>query len=253
MKTFMYIIVFTILYSTIAQCQVEPGRNQQNFSISQVTMRVLDKETFKPVNAKIFIVSQKQENTVVPIFEDKIYKFKIPVTDTTTFSIYAKGYETLTESILASEINGIEAFYLTPKTNDTTELDGKLNINNVSEMSHPILRDDITSVLYFKQSSTNLSPRSKQELERVLDFTSRNEILRIELAGHTDNLGDAERNMELSVDRASVVRQYLMANNISPARIRNKAYGSTRPAAPNDSERNRRFNRRVVIRMAADN
>ena len=251
MKTFIYILVSILIYSKIAMCQNETGSSHRNTSLSRVTMRVLDKETFKPVKAKIFIVSQKPENTIVPIFEDRAYKFRIPVTDTTTFSIFAEGYETLTESITASEINGIEAFYLTPKTAVTSDLTGESIASNHSELPRQILRDDITSVLYFNQSSTSMSARSKQELERVLDFINRNEILRIELAGHTDNLGDPEKNMALSIDRASVIRQLLTANNVSPARIKNQAFGSTQPVAPNDCERNRSFNRRVVIRMAA--
>ena len=246
MKTIICSIIFTLINVSAALSQDEPLKKQPNILVSRVVVRVLDKETFKPVDAKILITSQNPDNQIVPIFEDKGYKYKIPDKDTTTFSIYAPGYEPLNASIVASDFNGTEVFYLTPKADERERLRADKN----SDYTKPILQDDINSTLYFSQSNTNMAYRSKQELELLVDFLTRNEFFRIEIAGHTDNVGDEDKNMMLSIDRASVIRQYLLANNVSPARIKSRAFGCTKPAAPNDTERNRKFNRRVEVRIA---
>lgn len=245
MKTIIYAIIFTLITVSAALCQDEAVKKKPNVLVSRVIVRVLDKETFKPVDAKILITSQNPDNQIAPIFEDQAYRYKIAAKDTTTFSIYAPGYEPLNASIVANDFNGTEVFYLTPKADERDRL-----ANARDEYTKPILQDEITSILYFSQSNTDMANRSKQELELLLEFLRRNEYFKIELAGHTDNVGDEDKNMMLSVDRASVIRQYLLANSVSPSRIKSRAFGCTKPVAPNDTERNRKFNRRVEVRIA---
>jgi OOP family OmpA-OmpF porin len=245
MKTIIYTIIFTLINVSNALCQTEPGSKPPTVLLSKVIVRVLDKETFRPIDAKILISSQNPQNQIEPTFEDRGYKYKIAARDTTTFSIYAPGYESLNVSIVANDFNGTEVFYLTPKADEGSRL-----LAHNHEQTKPILQDDITSTLYFSQSNTNLARRSEQELELLVDFLNKNKFYQIELAGHTDNVGDEDKNMLLSVDRASVIRQYLLANSVSPTRIKSRAFGCTKPAAPNDSERNRKFNRRVEVRIA---
>ena len=69
--------------------------------------------------------------------------------------------------------------------------------------------------------------------------------MRIEIAGHTDNVGSAEFNLRLSLDRASAVRAYLVENGIAAKRLVAKGYGSTKPKATNDTEEGRQQNRRT--------
>ena len=67
----------------------------------------------------------------------------------------------------------------------------------------------------------------------------------IEIAGHTDNTGDAASNMQLSQQRADSVREYLVKQGVDPAVVIAKGYGDTRPIAPNDSEEGKFRNRRI--------
>ena len=85
----------------------------------------------------------------------------------------------------------------------------------------------------------------------MLDFLKDHETVEIELKGHTDSKGDPAKNFRLSGDRADMVKKYLIANQISPARIKSKAFGSKIPIAPNDTEENRQLNRRVEMRVKA--
>ncbi len=244
MKTIIPFIILVLINQGAAYCQLRSAKNTEKaarVSLSRVTVRVLDKETFQPVDASILVVNQNPDNPIDPIFENPSYTYKIPLNNTAQFTIEAPGYITLKESVLTSEMNATEVFYLTPQS-DKNEVRG--------QSTRSMLNNEISTVLYFSQSNTTMSTRSGQVLENLLAFIAKHEVTRIELHGHTDDIGDPEKNMLLSMQRADLIRQQLVANHIAPAQIKSKAYGCTRPAAPNDTERNRRFNRRVEIRLA---
>lgn len=97
----------------------------------------------------------------------------------------------------------------------------------------------------FAQSEYTLLPESEAELDRLVRALQVNPTLRIEIAGHTDNVGDKRLNQALSEYRAKMVASYLIRHGISDARITATGYGGTRPIADNDSEAQRARNRRV--------
>lgn len=103
---------------------------------------------------------------------------------------------------------------------------------------------NLKSVL-FKQSSTDLLPESKDELNVVATFMKSNPKVKIELSGHTDNRGVQKDNEKLSQARVQKVKDYLVANGVSSKRISGKGYGGAKPIAANDSEESRKLNRRV--------
>ena len=81
----------------------------------------------------------------------------------------------------------------------------------------------------------------------LTDFLKRNPDLKVELAGHTDNVGSESYNKKLSADRADVVRKALVDNGIDETRLTANGYGSTKPLASNDSEEHRAMNRRTEM------
>ena len=99
--------------------------------------------------------------------------------------------------------------------------------------------------VYFDQSSYILRPESYPQLDKLVKTLISTPKLVIEIAGHTDNVGDRRLNRALSENRAKVIASYLVKNGISDERLHHTGYGDSRPAAPNDSEMNKRKNRRV--------
>lgn len=99
--------------------------------------------------------------------------------------------------------------------------------------------------VYFDQSSYSMRPESYEQLDRLVRTLRENPALRIEIAGHTDNVGNRRLNQLLSENRAKVITNYLTTNGIVETRLRHAGYGDTHPAAPNDVEANKRRNRRV--------
>lgn len=110
---------------------------------------------------------------------------------------------------------------------------------------------NLKSVL-FEQGSTTLLGESNDELDVVVDFLKSNPKVEIELEGHTDNRGDAKKNVTLSELRVQQVKNYLVAKGISGKRIRGRGYGGQRPIANSDTEEARKMNRRVEFVITKD-
>ena len=101
--------------------------------------------------------------------------------------------------------------------------------------------------LYFVQSTALLRVDSRPELDRLATRLREAPAVQVEIAGHTDNVGDSTKNVRLSQQRATVVRAYLLGHGIDSARVTARGYGGTRPVADNRDPEQRPRNRRVEI------
>jgi outer membrane protein OmpA-like peptidoglycan-associated protein len=99
--------------------------------------------------------------------------------------------------------------------------------------------------IFFASGSAKLEQTSQAELKKLNDFLNSNSTLKIEIGGHTDDVGADEANLKLSQERANSVKSYLLENGISEQRVTAKGYGETKPVAPNTSEEGRKQNRRT--------
>ena len=99
--------------------------------------------------------------------------------------------------------------------------------------------------IFFETGSAVLLPASYPELRKLLQVLHENPTMKIEIRGHTDNVGTEEDNQVLSDNRAKAVFQYLINNNIDTSRLSYKGFGETHPIAQNESEAGRQKNRRT--------
>lgn len=107
---------------------------------------------------------------------------------------------------------------------------------------------DLYGIL-FDIDKTNLKPESKKTLDEVAKLLQSDPTLKLEVAGHTDNTGSADHNMELSSGRAAAVVDALVTSyGIDKSRLVAKGYGDTMPVAPNDTAEGRAKNRRVELK-----
>ena len=102
----------------------------------------------------------------------------------------------------------------------------------------------------FRTDSAELNAQFFKVLNGVALVAQKYDKTIIEVAGHTDNTGDAGYNRQLSQRRASSVAQYLMGRGILEARIMTAAGGEEYPVANNSTEQGRQANRRVEITLA---
>ena len=103
--------------------------------------------------------------------------------------------------------------------------------------------------VFFDTGKHDLREKSKTELEKMIRFMNANKNITVEIAGHTDNVGSYQDNIDLSLKRAQSVHDYLLKGGIDSSRLKYKGYGETKPIAPNDSDLNRQINRRIEFRV----
>ena len=101
--------------------------------------------------------------------------------------------------------------------------------------------------IQFEYNSSDLTEDSQSGIQVLTDFLKRNPDLKVELAGHTDDIGNTAYNQKLSSDRANVVREALIAKGIEATRLTAKGYGASKPLYPNDSDEHRASNRRTEM------
>ena len=101
--------------------------------------------------------------------------------------------------------------------------------------------------VFFQTGKYTLLDVSIVELDKVVEMMQKHPNMRIELGGHTDNVGRPEANQKLSEQRAKAVYDYLVKKGISADRLTYKGYGQTEPVADNTTPEGRRQNRRTVF------
>lgn len=116
--------------------------------------------------------------------------------------------------------------------------------------AEPVIKEviNLTGVT-FKTGSDELNTSSNERLNKSAEKLKNNSDLRVIVAGHTDNVGDAQFNLDLSQKRAESVRRYLVNQGVDGSRLTARGYGDSQPAAPNDTAEGRAQNRRVELRI----
>lgn len=106
--------------------------------------------------------------------------------------------------------------------------------------------------LIFQQGKSVIEPESFDELDEIVSMMNNNPKLVIQLEGHTDNLGNASKNMELSQDRVDEVKEYLVDKGVGKSRVKTKAFGGTQPLSKGTTPEVRNLNRRVEVRILSE-
>ncbi len=110
------------------------------------------------------------------------------------------------------------------------------------------IRDTIeVQSVRFKLNSAELTAESIERLEKAIAFMKENTSYTLLLSGHTDNIGSAAYNLELSKRRAISVKNYLVGKGVPASRIKTRGFGLKYPMSTNETEEGRFENRRVMV------
>jgi outer membrane protein OmpA-like peptidoglycan-associated protein/tetratricopeptide (TPR) repeat protein len=162
--------------------------------------------------------------------ETGYYLVTLPVGHDYTFTVNRKGYLFYSDN-----------FLLASKPSDSTYqkdiLLQPLQMNAVMELKN----------IFFETNAYALQSTSFIELQKLVQLLQENPTLKIQVGGHTDNVGNATDNLKLSNNRAKSVVDYLVGKGIAAARLTYKGYGAAKPVADNKTEEGRARNRRTEI------
>lgn len=127
-------------------------------------------------------------------------------------------------------------------TEETPVIQADLEIQPLEQGKEYRLND-----IYFSSNSAELNNAAQAILSAFIEFMHENPKVKVEIQGHTDEVGSASANLELSAQRAKSVYDYLVQNGIESARLRHKGFGETRPVADNSTAEGKAQNRRTVF------
>jgi outer membrane protein OmpA-like peptidoglycan-associated protein len=99
--------------------------------------------------------------------------------------------------------------------------------------------------VFFASGSAAIQPASFPELQRLVKLLQENPQMRIQINGHTDDVGTVADNLLLSERRAEAVFRFLIENGVSAQRLKYAGFGESRPLFPNNLPENRDRNRRT--------
>jgi outer membrane protein OmpA-like peptidoglycan-associated protein len=108
------------------------------------------------------------------------------------------------------------------------------------------------SDVLFDTAKFTLRPGAREKLAKVAGIISGHPGLRLEVEGHTDNVGGDDYNQQLSEHRGTSVRDYLTHNGIPEASVTTRGFGKTQPVASNDTSAGRQQNRRVELVVSGE-
>ena len=125
---------------------------------------------------------------------------------------------------------------------------------NISEVNIDLQFDLYESIfeiknLNFDSGKYEIQKKYFKELENLILLLNEQNKINIEIAGHTDSIGDNKTNQILSENRAISVKKFLVKNSINPNRIFCVGYGEKQPVESNKTEKGREKNRRIEIRI----
>ena len=106
--------------------------------------------------------------------------------------------------------------------------------------------------IFFETRKFDLKNESKIELDKLVTLLKDNPNLKIQIDGHTDNVGQEKDNALLSTNRSKAVVGYLLTKSINPQRLTYKGFGSTKPIAGNTTEVDRALNRRTELSITSN-
>ncbi len=198
--------------------------------------RVYDANTEEPLRAKFELISLDSGKVVMESYSDRQsgeFLVCIPSNNNYVLNVSKKGYLFYSDNFTLKGVHEVDE----PFRKDVP-------LNPVKEGERIVLRN-----IFYETDSFRLEPESRVELNKLHQFLVDNSRLKIEISGHTDNVGSLQYNMELSRKRARSVYNYLIDKGIDPERLSYEGYGESDPIATNETEEGRAKNRRTEIKI----
>jgi outer membrane protein OmpA-like peptidoglycan-associated protein len=212
------------LYSFQLRPNIRPNRTLY------VKGKVTDAITQKGVPATVELTDNNNDLVLMRVQTDELgeYFITLPTGKDYTFTVNRKGYLFYSELYALSKKEA-DSVYKKDITLKPVKLNESFVFNNI----------------LFESNSYALPENGLAELSQLIQVLNDNPTLKVEISGHTDNIGNAKDNLTLSTNRAKSIVDYLISKGIHTERLSYKGYGDTKPVADNNTETGRAKNRRT--------
>lgn len=199
--------------------------------------KVFDKKTSAGLPSAVELSDITTGNVISKIQtdEDGNYLATLPVGKNYAFNVNRRGYLFYSDN-----------FSLTKNNNDSV-FTVNIPLQPIEKGAAIVLKN-----IFFETGKFELQNESKSELDKLVGLLNDNPNLKIQIDGHTDNVGQEKDNQLLSTNRAKSVVGYLLSKAISAQRLTYKGFGSSRPIAENTTESGKALNRRTELNIISN-
>lgn len=199
--------------------------------------KVFDKKTMAGLPSAVELSDVKNGNVISKLQtdEDGNYLVTLPVGKDYAFNVNRKGYLFYSDNFSLLQSNTDSAFVV------------NIPLQPIEKGAAIILKN-----IFFETGKFDLKNESKTELDKLVMLMNDNPNVKIQIDGHTDNVGQEKDNLLLSTNRAKSVVGYLLSKAISPQRLTYKGFGSSKPVAANTTEDGKALNRRTELSITGN-
>lgn len=204
------------------------------FKTSWVQGKVFDEKTSAgiPSSVELIDLESKQILSRVQTDETGNYLITLPVGKDYAFNVNRRGYLFYSDN-----------YSLKNKAPDSVYVKN-IPLKPIEVNAAIVLRN-----IFFDINEYKLKNESQVELDRLVQLLTDNPSVKLQVEGHTDNVGGTAENLKLSDNRARSVINYLVTNGIDSKRLVAKGFGATKPIADNSTEEGRAKNRRTEVKV----
>jgi outer membrane protein OmpA-like peptidoglycan-associated protein/tetratricopeptide (TPR) repeat protein len=203
--------------------------------VTYVAGIISDKLSYKKLEARLELIDLQSGKTITEAYSNKgtgDYLLCLPAGKDYALNVSKDGYLFHSENFSLKNFSGYDPYRLDVQLQKLRP-GASIVLNNV----------------FFETNKWELKPESMVELDRLAMLLQSNPEKKIEIGGHTDNVGSDDANLTLSNNRAQSVVDYLIKKGIPTARLSAKGYGETQPIATNDTDAGRAKNRRTEFKV----
>lgn len=235
MKHQYYLLFMTLLMPVLVFAQATPAAPMNLPKDAPVNVTIADAKTGNLLSSEIVVFKSRANGTEFQGLSDSTGKFSLRLPNGSKYDIYILGFHDSTSyNVLDIPALKDNQFYKNP-----------FNVDIQFEAPKSFVLDNCT----FETGKATLQPEAYKVVDELVEYLKRKEDEKIEVGGHTDNVGKPEANMILSTNRANTVRAYLLTKGIAPERVTAKGYGMTMPIAENTTAEGRGLNRRTEVKI----
>ncbi len=211
----------------------------QPVPVTYMKGKTYNKKTKAPVGGAGFeLINLSTGKTVVTSFSDAVtgeFLVCLPVNENYALNVNAAGYCFYSENFELKKVTDASKPFRMDVPLQPIEDSAMVELKNI----------------FFETAKFDLRPESKVELNKLVLWMKANPKVKIEIGGHTDNVGDKKSNLLLSTNRAKSVYDYLVANGIDATRMTYRGYGDSKPKVANDTPEHRQTNRRTEFKITS--
>lgn len=232
MKQFLLFII-SLLLAVTSYPQSTPVLNLPKDA--KVEGSVVHMRTRQPQNNELVIFRSQKNSNEYQVISDEAGKFSTRLPAGDKYDIFILGFK---DSIIQNVLE-------VPALKPNSYFKSAFTVNLEFDPPKTFVLENVE----FDFGKSSLRAQSYSTLDDLVDYLNRKPNERIEIGGHTDNIGSDAKNLVLSLERAKSIVEYLISKGISNNRLVAKGYGAEEPIEENTTEEGRQKNRRTEVKI----